>query len=125
MSENVKNKLLTSGLKVGLVGGLVGGAAVGSLTTLGVLKVVNKVRELAAGRAQRAAEKAAAKASEEEAAAAKKQEEKAARAARMSERLNSTFARLGLKLRAEKTPAAAVADAGAAGQAATKPDGTK
>ena len=104
MSEKSTNQLLSGGVKAGLIGGLVGGAAVGSLATLGVLKVVSAVRTLAAERAARSAAKAAA-------AAAEKQRKQVEAAAVMSQRLNRTFKWLGLKLRAEKAPAAASATA--------------
>lgn len=93
MSEKIADKLISNQLAAGLVGGV----AIGSLATLGVLRLINRVRTLAA-------EHAAARAAKAAAAAAKAQQRRAEAEARMSATLNRAFERLGLRLRAERSP---------------------
>lgn len=93
MSVKIANKLISNQLAAALVGG----AALGSLATLGTLRLISRVRTLAA-------ERAAARAAKVAAAAAAQQQRRAESEARMSATLNRAFERLGLRLRAERVP---------------------
>lgn len=93
MSSKIGEKLISNQLTAGLVGG----AALGALATLGAMRLISRVRTLAA-------EHAAARAAKAAAAAAKAQQKRAEAEARMSATLNRAFERLGLRLRAERVP---------------------
>ena len=115
MGEKSIAALLKNRLTLDLVGGFVSGAAVGSLATLGVIKATGKLRTLATARA----EKQAARLQAEAVAAAKQEQARIDSTARMRQRLNWAFERLGLNLRAEVLQSAASATAAAAAAAAT------
>lgn len=100
MSEKIANKLISNQLAAGLVGG----AAIGTLATLGALRVISRVRTLAADHAAARAAKAAVALAAKQAAEAKAQQRRAEAESRMSATLNRAFERLGLRLRAERVP---------------------